>query len=198
MPVTYTNRKGKTYILCQGTTKSGNPWYYFALEPKGEPLDEVPEGYEIRESVNGIVSLAKIRPQKILPEELADVEAAVARHRKAKNYRVRVKDDQIVIYTRSGPDAKDLAFLFVSAGPMAARRAAELEESLNKSARFKAEMRFVLDDEEKRIFHAERWCYKGSIDDWIELHARGSRGPIKKLARELVPKLDTEAFFDLW
>jgi len=194
MPVTYTNRKGRTYFLCQ-SHKSGRPWYYFAAEPKGEPVDQVPEGYEIRESVNGLVSLAKIHPLKIRPEELAAVEEAVARHPRAKNYRVEAKDDRFVVYERIGPDVEKLSFLFDSAGPKVARRVAELEESLNRNARFKGEMRFVLDDEDKRIFRPERWCYSGSIDDWIELR---HRGPIKKLARELVPKLGTEAFFDLY
>ena len=53
MPFTYTNRKGKTYILCQGTTKTGKPRYYFSPNPKDPVLDAIPEGYEIRENVNG-------------------------------------------------------------------------------------------------------------------------------------------------
>jgi hypothetical protein len=32
MPVTYTSRKGLTYTLCQGTTKTGKPHYYFARD----------------------------------------------------------------------------------------------------------------------------------------------------------------------
>jgi hypothetical protein len=75
MAITYTNRKGKTYHLCRGTTKTGKPCYYFAREPKGEPVEQIPDGYEIRESVNGVVSLAKTRPQQILPDERAAVDA---------------------------------------------------------------------------------------------------------------------------
>lgn len=59
MPVTYTNRKGLTYYLCRGTTKTGKPRYYFAREVKDEPLEEIPAGYKIKESVNRIVSLVK-------------------------------------------------------------------------------------------------------------------------------------------
>jgi len=39
---TFTGRKGRTYCLCQGTTKMGRPRYYFAREPKDELLDEIP------------------------------------------------------------------------------------------------------------------------------------------------------------
>jgi len=40
MPVTYTNRKGHTYYLCQGVTKTGKSRYYFAREPRGEPVED--------------------------------------------------------------------------------------------------------------------------------------------------------------
>ena len=82
MPVTYTNRKGTTYFLCKGTTKTGKPRYFFAREPKGEAINAIPEGYQIEESVNGIVSLAKDRPRLIAPEETTAVEAALKRHPK--------------------------------------------------------------------------------------------------------------------
>jgi hypothetical protein len=36
MPITYTNRKGVTYHLCRGVTKTGKPRYYFAREPKSD------------------------------------------------------------------------------------------------------------------------------------------------------------------
>jgi len=42
MTITYTNRKGVTYHLCQGVTKTGKPRYYFARQPKGEPVPEIP------------------------------------------------------------------------------------------------------------------------------------------------------------
>lgn len=68
MPVTYTNRKGFAYFLCKGTTKTGKPRFFFARQPKGEAVDAIPTGYEIEESVNGIVSLVKIRPNLIAPD----------------------------------------------------------------------------------------------------------------------------------
>ena len=104
MTVTYTNWRGVTYYLCRGVTKTGKPRYYFAREPKGEPVAQIPEGWKISESVNGVVSLAKDRPAQIRPEEAAAVELAVRRHAKSHNYRVAVKRNRIEIYERVGPD----------------------------------------------------------------------------------------------
>ncbi len=102
MPVTYTNRKDVTYYLCQGVTKTGRPRYYFAREPQGDPIEQIPEGYTISESINGIVSLVKARPAQILPEEIAAVESAVRRHPKSRNYRAGVKQNRIEVYERAG------------------------------------------------------------------------------------------------
>ncbi len=106
MPINYTNRKGQTYTLYRGQTRSGKPRYYFGREGQGqgELVTEIPPGYSISESVNGVVSLAKDRPSLIQPEEVAAIEAAVQRHPEAHRYRVVVKQNRIEIYERVGPD----------------------------------------------------------------------------------------------
>jgi hypothetical protein len=30
-------------------------------------------------------------------------------------------------------------------------------------------MQFILDDKEERLFTAQRYCFRGSIDDWIDI-----------------------------
>src|SRR5256884_7402629 len=106
MPVSYTNRKGLTYTLYRGQTKTGKPRYYFgrAGQSQGEPVTELPPGYTISESVNGVVSLVKDRPSLIQPEEVAAVEAVGPQHPDARPYRVAVKRDRIEIYEQVGPD----------------------------------------------------------------------------------------------
>src|SRR5213080_4213299 len=106
MPVSYTNRKGVTYILYRGQTRTGKPRYYFGRpgQGQGEPVTELPPGFTISESVNGVVSLVKDRPSLIQPEEAAAIEEAVRQHPEARRYRVAVKQDQIEIYEQVGPD----------------------------------------------------------------------------------------------
>jgi hypothetical protein len=105
MAVTYTNRKGQTYTLYRGQTKTGKPRYYFGRTGKSqdEPATELPPGFTISESVNGVVSLVKDRPALILPEEVAAVEEAVKLHPEARRYRIAVKHDRIEIYEQVGP-----------------------------------------------------------------------------------------------
>jgi hypothetical protein len=56
-------------------------------------------------------------------------------------------------------------------------------------------MRFILIDAKTRSFGAQRWCYRGSIDDWIDIGASGS---LEQLAQRLIPTLGTDQFFELF
>jgi len=193
MPITYTNRKGLTYHLCKGVTKTGKPRYYFAREPTGELVDQIPDGFTIGESVNGIVSLIKDRPAQILAQEIAAVEAAVKRHPKSRNYRVNVRPNRIEIYELVGADPQDLIAALRREGLLFSGAADRIQGTLDRHAQFTPIMRFTLVDAEGRAFGAERMCYLGSIDDWIQI----DHGQIDRLAERLIPTLGTDEFFEL-
>jgi hypothetical protein len=189
MPFTYTNRKGFTYYLCQSTTKTGKTRYYFAREPKDTTVEKIPVGYQVEESVNGVVSVVKASPKLISPEELAVVEAALKKLPKSHKYRARIKNKQIIIFENRGADFGEM--LAGIGWSMPASIGREFEE---RHAQFSAIMRFILEEPEERIFSPQRWCFRGSIDDWINIQ---NPAKIEVLAKQLVPKLGTDDFFKL-
>lgn len=67
-------------------------------------------------------------------------------------------------------------------------------EDMDRSARFTPVLRFILADEAKRPFYVERWCYLGSIDDWVNI---GAAGQLSRWVKQTVPKLGSDAFFEL-
>jgi xanthine/CO dehydrogenase XdhC/CoxF family maturation factor len=195
MSVTYTNCKGITYTLCQGVTKTGKPRYTFVRDPQGKRVVEaIPEGWEISESVNGVVSLVKERPQKLLSEEIEAVKAAVRRHPKARNYRVNVKPDRIEVYEAVGPDAEDLIEALRGRGFDVLGLDERIRAERERYTQFTPVLRFILQDEETRVYRAQRWCYLGSIDDWLFI----TTGPVEQLARRMIPTLGTDEFFELF
>jgi hypothetical protein len=117
--------------------------------------------------VNSVVSLAKARPMELLDSEIAAVQQALDAHPKARKYRKDVKPRQITIYEAIGPDLGQLRPI----------------------------MRFTLLDRKNRLFEAERMCYRGGMEDWIDI-AFGK--PIDELCLQLIPKLGTEEFFELF
>ena len=198
MPVSYANRKGVTYTLYRGRTRTGKPRYYFGRpsQGQGEPVTELPSGYTISESVNGVVSLAKDRPALIRPEEVAAVEAAVQQHPEARRYRVAVKGKRIEVYEQVGPDYNALVSELHIPGLSRPGLAEELRALEERHAHYTPVLRFTLLDPKQRRFGSERMCYLGSIDGWLEL--LGHTGPVAELARALIPILGTEQFFELW
>ena len=197
MPVSYTNRKGLTYTLYQGQTKTGKPRYYFGRpgQSQGEPVTELPSGFTISESVNGVVSLVKDRPSLIQPEEVAAIEVAVQQHPEARRYRVAVKHDRIEIYEQVSPDYDVLLSELGTVGLSRPDLAERLQAEQERYARYTPVLRFILLDPKQRLFGAQRMCYLGSIDDWLEL---GQTGPVATLARALIPTLGTDQFYELW
>lgn len=187
--ITYTNRKGKTYYLCEKTTKTGKNRYVFSKEPKGKPVTKLPEGYEITESVNGVVSLSKAVPSPILPSEVDIVRKALAANKRLRRYRVDSRKTDIIVYEPVGGlslnAVKELGLGF----PMSAMK------RLEKSAQYAPVLRFRLLDEQGREFGVERMCYRGSIDGWLPL---SDGGKIEQLTKRYIDQLGKESFFELY
>ncbi len=187
MAVSYRNRRGVNYYLCEGVTKRGKPRYYFARKPRDSSVGSVPPGYAIRESVNAVVSLAKIHPPAFRADEVAIVESAIQRHPKAGDYRIDVVKDAIVVYGRVGPDLDEIAGVL-------GNRVRALAAWHEERAQFAPVMRFRLLDPQNRTFLADRMTYRGS-GGWMTV---GTLGPLPRLTRQLIPKLGTDAFFELY
>ena len=157
-------------------------------------LSEIPQGYEIRESVNGVVSLIKMRRREISDSEIGAVMAAVRMHPKASRYRVDTKSSDITIYERIGPDRLELA-AELGIETLSKNTLRRIEERESRSGQFSPMMRFILTDKERHLFTAQRMCFLSGMDDWISIHYDK---PIAKLARQLVPVLGTDQFFELF
>lgn len=194
----YTNRKGIEHHLYESSTKSGKLRYVFARVPKGELVPSLPEGYVIRENVNGVVSLAKAVPEVLSDIEVAVVEREIRRHPKATEYRVEAKGPRIVVYENIGPEPEVLSELMESPfgrqGPTkeVAQRARALAQDL---AQFSPVMRFVLTDKKARLFDAERMCYHSAVDGWLRVEFDSI---LEQLAQQLIPLLGTDEFFELF
>lgn len=187
--VEYTTRKGKTYYLHSGLTKKGNPRYHFSMEAPGRFVKEIPEGYEIYENPNAQVYLRKIRPKEILDEEMAILEKELRIHAKPTEYIIDTKAKVITIFwtDQSGPRVGELSSFFGMA---------RMEEFYESHAYFSPIFRFTLIDPQERLFIAERFCFRGSIDDWIRLSG-GGPDSLQTLVTRYVKHLGEESFYEL-
>jgi len=185
MAVTHINRKRDTYYLHAGTTKTGKPRYWFAKSAEGDLVDTIPEGYEVYENPDAQVFLRKILPQLVTSAEVAVVEDGLKRHAAGQNCLVDVEGKQIVVHhaERVNLDLKGLGF--------------GLTELSTFGQRYMKVIRFTLVDEKKRTFRFQRWCFRGSIDRWIDLFDPRSTGKLCDLVKRFCPHIGQESFYEL-
>jgi hypothetical protein len=190
MAIEHVNRKGKTYYLHQGKTKTGKPKYFFSMKSDGNLVDTIPEGYEIYENPNAQVFLRKVRPQIVTPEEVAIVRNGVKRYAKLEHFIIDVKDNRIVVYLCD----QNVDALMELASMGLGGSTAKMQETLLRSVTYSPMMQFVLEDEKTREFGVERWCFRGSVDDWIMLD---SSRDLKALVKKYGAHLGQESFYEL-
>ncbi|MDA0591589.1 MAG: tetratricopeptide repeat protein [Planctomycetota bacterium] len=56
-------------------------------------------------------------------------------------------------------------------------------------------LRFTLEDDARRLYSAYRWCFRGSIDDWLELSFAPK--PLAELAARYCRHIGEESFYEL-
>jgi hypothetical protein len=193
VPITHTNAKGQTFSLYQGTTKTGKPKYYFAMQSEGTLAKAVPAGYEIYENPNAQIFLRRIPPKIITDEECQIVEEGMRTYAEVKDYKVDVRGNALLIYT-ADQDMETLAAIVCN--PHASREENTRRMTLlRQGIHYSPMLVFHLIDAQRRTFQTQRYCFLGSVDDWIEI---GKPGKLTQLVKKYVKHLGQESYVELW
>lgn len=189
MPFTYTTRRGKTYYLHTGPKRGGGIQHYVSTDSDGPVAEAVPNGFEIYETPNGQVYLRKAKPALIRPDELALVTAELNKRQTSQHvYRADVDGKEIV--THEGETRLEalraINIRFSEHG---------LEDYAARNAHFTAVMRFILKDKATREFVPQRFCFRGSVEDWISI---GEPAPLQKLVTKFFKHLGKDSMYDLY
>jgi hypothetical protein len=193
MSITHLNRKQKIYYLHQGKTKLDKLKYFFSLKKEGELVESIPDGYEIYENPNAQVFLRKIQPKLITENEIVTVEEGLQNFTKIERYQIEVKKLTISIYTPS-QDVSVFSDILSSTTHISGRSKDDIKSIIEQSLYYSSDLRFVLIDIEKRHFQTQRYCYLGSIDDWIDI---GSVETLQTLVKTYVKHIGQESFYNL-
>jgi hypothetical protein len=190
MSVHHTARDGTIYYLHVAKSKKGNPTYFFSTKPTGNLADSLPAGYEVYENIRGQVFLRRPPPKIFTDQEIGQVRQALNNHAEEWRYKIETKKSAIIIHEASDSFAalEQIAPLWKSAQ--------ELKDYAIRRANYMAVMRFVLVDAEKRLFLAERFCFRGSVDDWIDIG--GGLGQLPMLLKKFVRHPGHESLYDLF
>ena len=187
----YTNRKGSTYYLHRRKTKNGRVRYVFAKSVGDGALDALPEGYQVRESINGVVSVVRLGQARFITELEEQAVRSAMVELDLLECRLEIRDKTISIFE---PDRSvaDLAELLAATSPVGLSKRAV--DNLARRVNYSPVLRFVLDDRSTRTFHVERMTYRGEGGWSYPL----GHGKIASLAKQYVPHVGKDSMFDLF
>ena len=192
----HVNRKGGRYYIFQGKTKTGKPKYYASkreTSEKGVRVASLPDEFEVFENPgNAAVSVRRQKPSGVLPLERDLVDRLAVELSAHSCVQTIVDGDRIMVYTPdTDPSAAAAALgrIFGSPPPPGAA------DWTNRHTTYSADIRFTIRDIDQRTYIAERYCYRSSVDGWIEI---GGPAPLESLARKLLPHLGKDSFYELF
>jgi len=210
----YANRKGVTYFLHAGKTKTGKTRYAMKRSSDGA-LKELPDGYEVVENVNAKVSVRKVKPRQIEHLEEKLVRTALRSHG-LSDYRIEIKGRQITIHEPMHDiDGMTNAFQAIVTGGLDAlgipldrllreqfgdefvdghvqHRLDQQKQYVQEHQQYWPVFRFLLANEKTRTYAVERMYYSGE-GGWHFLEEM----PLAQAIDEFFPHLGKESFFDL-
>ena len=67
--------------------------------------------------------------------------------------------------------------------------------NLRKAVPYAPMLLFQLVDGSRRTFQTQRYCFLGSVDDWIEI---GKPGKLATLVKRYVKHLGQDSYVELW
>ena len=198
MTFEYRNRRGDVYLLQAGKTRTGKPRYYFGRRLTGEPVEEVPAGYEVFESPQrGQVYLRRELRTSIAPGEREIVADGISLFSEVSHFIVDIEEDCLVVYAPIMSDDRLNSLVRRLAGPDALQisRYREARDQLARELEHEKALRFQLYDDEQRLFLAERWCSRDAGGGWIHL---GGPAALAGLVDDFVERLGKESFRELY
>ena len=189
MAFTYTTRRGRTYYLHTGPKRGGGIQHYISTDPAGPVADSLPEGFEVYETPNGQVYLRKKKPALIQSAEMALVEKGLQKRQTSQHsYLAEASGDKIVIHEGDThiDTLREINMRFSARG---------LEQWAVRNANYMPVMRFVLKDQVRRLFAPERYCFRGSVEDWISI---GDPAQLGRLTARFLKHLGKDSIYELY
>lgn len=206
-PYSYTSSYGDTYYVHIVRLGKGRTRHVMRKQSDGA-LPALPAGYEVRENVQGQVTIRHSRPRLVTEDEQELLSSQLQRLRPS-GYRLDVVGRAATVYA-SAQDHKcftesldaEFANGFADAltktlagrypPDLVAMFRARRKEEGAKRPRFYPLLRFVIQDTEQRLFAVERVCFTGD-SAWLRLDVL----PLSAAMMKYLPHLGRDSFFDL-
>ena len=186
--------KGKNYYLKSRKTKKGNTTYYMTGKLDEVCLNEVPKGYEVFEKYDlGVLYIRREKISKFSKKDIAIIEKELKKCSSIDGYLIDVHGEEIKIYTVENADGTNSLinnYLNISLNKD------KILVARNSLLRYEERLKINFqDNNDFKGFEVMRYCYRGSVDDWIVIDAGED---LKELAEKNIFHLGKESYFNLY
>lgn len=199
MAIEYINREGTTYYLKSSKTKTGKTAYNFVkTHPGDKAVEKIPRGFEIAESITGLVTLRKKIPVLFKKSELTMVKKAIDKLKEA-DCEIEVKGGELTVhhYRRPPLPGFDPQIVEQAKRELPPEMFQQFFAKPKRPARIKSlgEKVFKIEifDESTRTFNIYGNKSGLGSSDWILLKS----GHLTDIIKDTLPLLDTEDFLYL-
>ena len=188
MALVFQNLKGDNYFVKSKLTKTGKMTFFLTKTLDEKCLDILPYTYEVFEKYDsGMMFIRKAQPKQFSDNEMKIIESELKKNKSLMDSKIDTYGDEIKIYTVEQDEEMDRMenrlFGFNSYKMLKYRRYDE---------RMKIKVSGTGDD---RQFEVMRFCYRGSIDDWITIDVGDD---LKALATHNLVHLGKDSFYELY
>ena len=118
------------------------------------------------------------------------VRSRIKKYSQVKYYKIDIKENVIFIYLVD----QDISMLSKLLESAPGTRGKNLSDIIDELISYSPMMRFVLVDAKRRQYTAERYCFLGSIDDWILI---GETDELSELVKKYVKHLGQDSYYEL-
>ena len=92
---------------------------------------------------------------------------------------VDVEENSLIVWTPSMDVSEADDLIRNLAGDRASSMTGVFRQAILTQSPYTKMLRFTLSNPDRRLFTAERWCFRGSIDDWIFIGVPRSRTTLR-------------------
>ena len=191
--LTHINRRGVPYYLHRLTTKNGKDRFVMSKTLGPKAIAAAPPGYEVSESINGVVSVVHTRSRRVPGGALETVQAELAKHPHLRLHQVAVVADAVVVFIPATDMSEESLARLAEERKLPIEKVRKLEAKRIANGRFEPILRFLFDPVGGSAL-AQRLVYKSTVLRWLML----SFGTLDVLAARYLPHVGKPTFYDLF
>ena len=191
MPIEFKNIRQQAYYIKSKKTKKGNTTYFMTRKKDEKCLDKIPQGYEVFERYDtGMMYIRKMKKSNFQIHEIKIIENELEANQSIIGYKLDINGDQIKIYVAEKEENERIAQTFDDSF---------LLQKIRFSEKFKRfDEKIIINikvSKQGKEFEIMRFCYLGSVDDWIVIDTGNN---LELLTKKYLIHLGKESYYELF